>query len=120
MNLASKSLFNSKNPSKPSFISDFDSSPLLRESTLGAELRHLNDRKKTLITYDECVEKLVLSKLKCYYCLCDCILVYQHVREKKQWTLDRIDNDIDHSNENTVICCLECNLKKRTTTRKKK
>lgn len=71
--------------------------------------------EKTLITYDECIEKLVLSKLKCHYCLCDCLLVYQHVREKKQWTLDRIDNDIDHSNKNTVICCLECNLKKRTT-----
>lgn len=71
--------------------------------------------KETLITYDECVEKLVLSKLKCNYCLCDCILVYKNVREKKQWTLDRIDNDMDHSKKNTVICCLECNLKKRTT-----
>ena len=28
-----------------------------------------------------------------------------------QWTLDRIDNNIGHSKENVVICCLKCNLK---------
>ena len=70
---------------------------------------------KELITYEECIEKLVLSKLKCHYCLCNCILLYENVREKKQWTLDRLNNDIGHSSDNTVICCLECNLKKRTT-----
>ena len=60
------------------------------------------------------MEKLVISKLKCYYCRCNCLLMYDNVREKKQWTLDRIDNGLGHHNDNTVICCLECNLKKGT------
>ena len=66
------------------------------------------------ITYDEIIEKLVLSQLKCYYCRCECLLMYKNVREKKQWTLDRINNDIGHYKDNVVICCLECNLKKGT------
>ncbi len=40
--------------------------------------------------------------------------MYDSVREKKQWTLDRINNDLGHHNDNTVVCCLECNLKKGT------
>ncbi len=36
------------------------------------------------------------------------------VREMKQWSLDRINNDLGHSCENVFISCLECNLKKRT------
>ena len=67
----------------------------------------------TLIKYEECLEKLFLSKLKCYYCKSECIFLYKNVREPKQWTLDRLDNDIGHYNENVVICCLKCNLKKR-------
>ena len=77
------------------------------------------DQKKkkldeNLITYEECLEKLVISKLKCYYCKKDCLLTYENVRESKQWTLDRLDNSIGHSKENVVICCLKCNLKRRT------
>jgi hypothetical protein len=67
-----------------------------------------------IINYDKTLEKLVISKLKCYYCRCDCLLIYDNVREKKQWTLDRIDNKIGHHYKNTVICCLNCNLKKGT------
>ena len=29
------------------------------------------------------------------------------------WTLDRIDNDLSHTNNNTCISCLKCNLQKR-------
>ena len=73
-------------------------------------------KKKTdkLITYEECLEKLVISKLKCYYCKKDCLIAYENVRENMQWTLDRIDNNIGHSKENVVICCLKCNLKRGT------
>ena len=63
------------------------------------------------ITYEECLEKLVISKLKCYYCKDNCLLAYENVREEKQWTLDRIDNSQGHNNNNVVICCLKCNLK---------
>ena len=68
-----------------------------------------------LISYEECLEKLVISKLKCYYCKKDCLLTYENIREPKQWTLDRIDNSQGHNNNNVVICCLKCNLKRRTT-----
>ena len=66
-----------------------------------------------LISQEELIEKLLISKLKCYYCKCVCLLLYNNVREKKQWTLDRINNDVGHYNDNVVISCLECNIKKR-------
>lgn len=70
---------------------------------------------ESLISYSECLEKLVISKLKCYYCKTDCLLTYENVREKTQWTLDRLDNSKGHTKDNVVICCLGCNLKRRTT-----
>jgi len=70
---------------------------------------------KNLITYEQCLEKLVISKLKCYYCKQKCLLTYENVREEKQWTLDRLDNSQGHNKDNVVICCLKCNLKRRTT-----
>ena len=72
----------------------------------------LNEEK--LIKMDECIDKLVLSKMKCYYCNENMLLVYENVREPKQWTLDRLDNSIGHITENVVISCLDCNLKRRT------
>jgi hypothetical protein len=65
------------------------------------------------ILYDEVIDKIKESELKCYYCH-DCIFIlYEIVRENKQWTLDRINNDLGHNKENIVISCLECNLKRR-------
>lgn len=69
------------------------------------------DTKKTcfdvnyFINYCETLEKLVISKLRCYYCRCECKLMYENIREKKQWTLDRLDNDQGHNRDNVVICC---------------
>jgi len=70
--------------------------------------------KKLFISYENLIEKIVISKLVCYYCRKNCKLMYDNVREKMQWTLDRIDNDQGHNKDNVVICCLDCNLKKRT------
>ena len=67
----------------------------------------------TLITREELLEKLVASKLKCYYCSASVKILYSKVREPLQWTLDRIDNDNSHTKENTVVACLKCNLKRR-------
>ena len=67
-----------------------------------------------LININEIIEKLLISKLKCYYCKKNLLLFYSNVREDYQWTLDRIDNNINHSNDNTLISCLSCNLKRRT------
>ena len=122
---------------------------------------YLNQDKKkdltdiNLITIDELLEKLVISKLKCLYCkepvkilykttktkevtnMCmnndtndtnDTTSIkivstekiknkndndYKYVKDLKQWTLDRINNNLEHSNENTVVACLKCNLERR-------
>ena len=71
---------------------------------------HENDN---LITLDEVVEKLLVSKLKCYYCKKNIKLFFDKVRDNSQWTLDRVNNYDEHSNENTIICCLKCNLQRR-------
>jgi hypothetical protein len=65
-----------------------------------------------LISLDQTIEKLMISKLKCFYCKENCELLYKNTLAKKQWTLDRINNDYGHNHDNVVICCLECNIKK--------
>jgi hypothetical protein len=67
----------------------------------------------SFITYDNILEKLVISRLKCRYCKKITMLAFENKREPLQWTLDRIDNSIGHSNKNTIICCLKCNLERR-------
>jgi 5-methylcytosine-specific restriction endonuclease McrA len=65
-----------------------------------------------LISLDQAIEKLMISKLKCFYCKENCELLYKNTLAKKQWTLDRVNNDYGHNYDNVVICCLECNIKK--------
>lgn len=72
-----------------------------------------------LVSLDEVIEMLTTSKLKCNYCNDEVLLIYKNVREKKQWTLDRKNNDIGHNRGNVVISCLDCNLKRRCTDMKK-
>lgn len=71
-------------------------------------------RETPVITFDETIEKLVASKLCCFYCKCKVFIFYKKIRDNKQWTLDRIDNSIGHCKDNVLISCLECNLKRRT------
>jgi hypothetical protein len=67
------------------------------------------------VSYSDVITLLTESNMKCYYCSCETYLLYEIVREMKQWSLDRINNDIGHNKNNLVICCLECNLKRRRT-----
>lgn len=67
------------------------------------------------VSYSDVITLLSQSNMKCYYCSCETYLLYEIVREMKQWSLDRINNDIGHNKNNLVICCLECNLKRRRT-----
>ena len=69
--------------------------------------------KENFIKTDELYEKLVISKLKCYYCKEKTLLMYETKREMQQWTLDRLDNSVGHEKNNVVICCLKCNLERR-------
>jgi hypothetical protein len=68
---------------------------------------------ENLINLSETIEKLVASKLKCIYCKEKLLLLYKNQRDERQWTLDRIDNDLGHSCANTLIACLKCNLQRR-------
>ena len=65
------------------------------------------------IGIDSTVEKLVSSKLRCYYCRCKVKILYDIVKDPFQWTLDRIDNDLPHEDKNVIISCLKCNLQRR-------
>jgi hypothetical protein len=53
------------------------------------------------------------SNMTCYYCKKMTKILYEHVREPSQWTLERIDNDYGHNKNNVVISCLSCNLSRR-------
>jgi hypothetical protein len=75
--------------------------------------KKFNEEK--FVSFEETIELLKKCNLKCCYCSNEVYILYERVREMKQWTLDRINNDLGHNNENLVISCLECNLKRRRT-----
>ncbi len=63
----------------------------------------------------EFVISLLYEKgVKCFYCKESVYLFYNFVRENKQWTLERIDNNSGHNMDNVEIACLLCNLRRRT------
>ena len=67
------------------------------------------------VSLNEVIRLLQTSKMKCHYCSENVFILYEIVRELKQWSLDRINNDIGHNEGNLLISCLECNLKRRRT-----
>ena len=75
--------------------------------------KRLNDDE--FVKLDEVIQLLVDSEMKCCYCSEFVYILYERVREMKQWSLDRIDNTIGHNTNNLIIACLECNLKRRRT-----
>ena len=77
------------------------------------DIKKTYDEYANFITLTAIIEKLVLCNMKCYYCNNNTLILFKNVREQSQWTLDRLNNYDEHSNANTVICCLKCNLQKR-------
>ena len=77
------------------------------------------DQKNTIFDPENFVDLnyvtdlLKMSNMQCFYCKERVQLLYKHVREPKQWTLDRINNDIGHNRGNVEIACLSCNLRRR-------
>jgi len=65
------------------------------------------------ITFDYVKQMILECKLCCHYCKDDMLILYEHVREMKQWSLDRINNSLGHNVGNVVISCLKCNLNRR-------
>ena len=76
------------------------------------KLKKLFDEDKFL-TFENIIQKLLECQHKCYYCKAELKVLYDISRQMTQWSVDRIDNDKGHNNDNFYIACLECNLKRR-------
>lgn len=79
----------------------------------GQDIKKEVHDQASLIQLEHVLEKLVASQLSCCYCAKPIHVLYKNVREPTQWTLDRIDNALGHTCENTSIACLKCNLQRR-------
>ena len=64
------------------------------------------------INKQQLVQKLVESKLQCFYCKTNLVFFYRKMKQENQWTLDRIDNYMGHNYNNVLISCLNCNLQR--------
>ena len=60
------------------------------------------------------LQKLEEAHGRCFYCKQIVYLLYDNVREPRQWTLERLDNKKGHVYDNVEIACLSCNLRRRT------
>lgn len=67
----------------------------------------------TLITTHQIRQKLIDEMITCCFCNKNVSLLFDTIRDMKQWTLDRINNNLGHSDKNTKIACLKCNLERR-------
>jgi hypothetical protein len=77
------------------------------------------DIKKNKYNPDKFVDINIIIKLlnecknQCYYCKKSTNVLYENVRDPCQWTLDRIDNNEGHNENNLLIACLSCNLHRK-------
>lgn len=76
-------------------------------------LKHIYD-EDAFVNIDYVLSLLHSSKMECFYCKEKVNIIYESVREPKQWSLERIDNTMGHNNNNVEIACLNCNLRRRT------
>jgi hypothetical protein len=74
--------------------------------------KHIYD-KDNFCNISTTIHLLTDTNLICYYCKENMKIIYDDVKDEKQWTLDRIDNNNGHNINNVLICCLKCNLKRR-------
>ena len=75
--------------------------------------KHLLCAEK-FIKFSEVLDLLLKCENNCFYCKEKVQVLYEYVREPKQWTLDRLDNKFGHNSDNVVIACLSCNLRRKT------
>ncbi len=111
-------------------MNEFDdaSKPPINQ-VLSTILREIDGKRKAYIYQDKhhniydprytvgtnrVVELLVQAEFVCHYCREICQVAYKEAMCRRQWTLDRIDNNYGHNDANVVIACLDCNLKRGT------
>lgn len=70
--------------------------------------------EESFVDLEFVIQLLQASNLHCFYCREDVSLLYETVRDPKQWTLERVYNVNGHNKDNVEICCLSCNIKRRT------
>jgi hypothetical protein len=102
------------------FSEPFDAEQLVRRELVNklASYKQQDVKKEKydgekFITMEQLLEKLITSKMKCKYCMKQVYILYEKQREKVQWTLDRVNNDEGHNNDNVIVACLDCNLRRR-------
>lgn len=70
--------------------------------------------EEKFIQFHQVIDLFTKSGLRCFYCKDLVQVVYEYVREPRQWTLERMDNKRGHNADNVEIACLNCNLRRRT------
>jgi len=75
--------------------------------------------EEKFLTLESVLSKMKESQLKCRYCIKEMNVLYDISREMKQWSVDRINNDLGHNIDNFHLACLECNLNRRRRTDEK-
>lgn len=73
----------------------------------------------SFLTFESVIDAIISCDLKCRYCNSGMLVLYDISRETKQWSVDRIDNDLGHNVNNFHLACLDCNLKRRRRTDEK-
>jgi len=70
--------------------------------------------EEKLMNLQNVLDLMIECENKCFYCKENVNVLYEYVREPKQWTLERLDNKFGHNTDNVVIACLSCNLRRKT------
>ena len=99
-------------PSKQPFIYQQIKNKLSSYRSQDIEKKLLDD--ENLADLSGVLQKMKDCRLTCFYCKEPVQVLYENVREPKQWTLERIDNKQGHIITNVEIACLSCNLRRRT------
>jgi hypothetical protein len=91
-------------------------------SQIKTKIRSYKEQDLKKNKYDSCkfvTIEFILNKFKesnmiCFYCNEPTKILYEYVREPKQWTVERLNNEFGHNCDNIEIACLSCNLRRRT------
>ena len=93
----------------------------IREKIRGYKLQDTKKGKfdaDLFIDYDFVLSMLRACASKCFYCRKGVYMLYDRPRDKRQWTIERIDNRRGHNQDNVEIACLQCNLARCTVSSK--
>ena len=70
--------------------------------------------RETFVDLETVLKLLYKCENKCYYCQKSCLVLYEYVRDRNQWSLERKDNSMGHNKGNLDVACLDCNVRRKT------